>query len=212
MEPNKNKYKKYLSLLGLTLFTILTGSCAMTQHEQSSTNVTLSDTSTTNKWGQVFKKAGYVPSPTAKNESAIGLIRVLPESMQEIAGTVTNPLGIRDDILEYTLKTFKDNPKALSAAITYAQYCTIIYFTATDKATIRNYASNIPIIGWCITHYSNFQNSLDYSRGLNVLMRNNKNRKTRMNYVETNYLSPGIYGFGNLSDKELAQKCEQGNY
>jgi hypothetical protein len=181
------------------------GSCATTPTASTTTSISTTD------WVQVFKNAGYVPPPTAKNESAIELIRELPESMQELAGTVTNPLGIRDDILEYTLTTFKDNPKALDAAISYAHdnYWT---FLAENKQNAREHIQAMVFSSWCISFYSNFAKRLEYTREVSKLLRNTKLRKKNIKQVESNYLSPGIYGFGNLSDKELAQKCEQGNY
>ena len=131
--------------------------------------------------------------------------------MQVIAGTVTNPLGIRDDMLGYTLATFKDKPRALSAAIAYAQYDYWIPLTYNKQST-RKYYQAMGYAIWCVDYFADFQTGLKYSRNLAKLLRDTPAREKHEHFIEANYLSPGIYGFGNLSDKELAQKCELGNY
>lgn len=209
MKSLLNRKNFYSLAILLVSIAAIASSCATPQN--SSTNTSLNTAAQNDKWVQIFKNAGYTSKPSLNNESAIELIRNLPESMQAIAGTVTNPLGIRDDILEYTLATFKDNPKALSAAIAYAQYDYWISL-AYNKQSARKYYQAMGYAIWCVDYFADFQTGLKYSRNLAKLLRDIPAREKHEHFVEANYLSPGIYGFGNLSDKELAQKCEQGNY
>ncbi len=209
MKSLLNRKNFYSLAILLVSIAAIASSCATPQN--SSTNTSLNTAAQNDKWVQIFKNAGYTSKPSLNNESAIELIRNLPESMQVIAGTVTNPLGIRDDILEYTLATFKDNPKALSAAIAVAQYDYWGSFSGNRELARKFYQASI-IPAWCISYFSDFKTGLAYSRTTSTLLRNTTARKQHQLFIEANYLSPGIYGFGNLSDKELAQKCEQGNY
>jgi|GEM_PF-4395297 len=199
---------KYL-LITIGAIGVITVSCAVNKSPQSAS------ANSQDKWQQqypqLFNNAGYAAVESRAYESQLTMLKNMPESWHELAGPVTNPFGIRDDILEYTLDTFKDNPKALAAAIAYAQYD---YWTsyAGDKQLARGYYQKMGIVGWCITYFSSFNTRLQYSRQEADLLRNTSARAKHERDVEVNYLSPGIYGFGNLTDKQLADKCEQGNY
>jgi len=154
---------------------------------------------------QLFNNVGY----GKLIESNIAIVN-RNIKLQEDIGKVTNPFGIRDDVLDFIIKYFPDNESAIYAAISNEQYDLLIYRSKTDKEAI-NYANQGAISIWCLGRAIGINNVDKYSDELERVQNNTKNGK-EMNKVITQKLGWKIFGFGHKTNQELDAICDKGNY
>ncbi len=109
---------KVLTLISVATVAIISLACASMSNQKEEKNIV-----DTQKWQakapQLFSNTGY------KKLIELDTVETLPtnKSRQQLIGTITNPFGIRDDILEYILLNIPEsNTRATIAAIKMAYY------------------------------------------------------------------------------------------
>lgn len=138
--------------------------------------------------------------------------------MAELIGPITNPFGIRDDILEYIVKTIPANNEiAMRAAIKLMQYMQQIYYgNLSESDALLNHSREV-LAGTCLSRYMkqnpNFKNNDggDFVYGLQMSMHNTKARVNHMWDIDRKYFSWKVLGTG-LSTNEEIIACEKGEF
>jgi len=101
------------------------------------------------KWQEkapnLFNNVGY----QGLIESNSNVVTSNNPQTEHYIGKVTNPFRVRDDVLEFIIKYFKNNESAVYAAIRIEQYDRRIYEANTDKVAVKlSNEDEIPI--WCL--------------------------------------------------------------
>jgi hypothetical protein len=157
-----------------------------------------------NEIPRVLHNAGYVAE---LEESAPKLIN-LSESLDELRGSITNPFGIRDDILEYIMTNIpKDNESAIRAAIKMMQYMQSIYFDNPTQEEALSLNAKYSLANHCSLVYLNRNEPLAIWR----VMRNTDARDKYMWDIDRKYFSWKVLGTGlTIDDEDIA--CEKGEF
>ena len=157
------------------------------------------------KYPEVFNNAGYsklIESASLKNSQSN-----LSESYLALRGTVTNPFGIRDDVLDYTLNYFQGNESAIIYGIKLSQVITNL-FLSNNNQSAKYYYNETFIMSWCVWHATSLPIKITYVEHIDKILRNTPERDQQFNKVEK-LLSGGIYGYGDLTDLEISKKCNE---
>ena len=174
----------------------------------TSDNINITRQSTA-KWKQkvpqLFNNVGY----SKLIESYSNTKQNVPESMVHLAGRITNPFGVRDDILDYILAHTNNNESALLAGIKFAQNEQSIYFSNISQQEAIKLATNNALVGWCIVKYLGKDNSFKIIDNVDSLMRNTKERDRRMWDIDTRYFGWQVLGSG-LTGTEEDERCKNG--
>jgi hypothetical protein len=157
-----------------------------------------------NEIPRVLHNAGYVAE---LEESAPRLLN-LSESLDELRGPITNPFGIRDDILEYIMTNIpKDNESAIRAAIKEMQYDQAVYFDNPSGEEALRLDAKSALADSCLMTYMNTDTPLAIWR----VMRNTDARDKYMWAIDRKYFSWKVLGTGlTIDDEEIA--CEKGAF
>jgi hypothetical protein len=203
---------KKIAIIGLAVTGIVAIGCAT-----MGDNDTDSQANNQKKWQkqapQLFNNVGY-----SKLAESAPKVADLPESLEELRGTITNPFGIRDDILEYIVKNIpSNNESAVRAAIKVAQYDQMIYFgNLTESEAINIHAKNV-LAFTCLSNYldvsprKNDVNSVRKAGKVEDVMFNTKSRVDHEWYVDRKYFSWKVLGTGlTVADEKIA--CERGEF
>ncbi len=200
-----SKKMKIISMVAIGMAAILTIACA---NVSSSTIEPTSTQQWQKKYPQVFSKVGY--SKLIESQGKLSQYQNIPESTQELIGTITNQFGIRDDVLSFTFNYFQGNESATIVAIKLAQIMTNLYLTNNQKDA-RNYYDQMFVAGWCLWHVLTVQDKIRYTRTVEKYISDTPARKEQSDKVD-GLLSGGIYGYGNRTNADLKNICNKGNY
>ena len=154
---------------------------------------------------QVFSNGGYSKLIASQGKSY--QYQKESKSTEQLVGKITNPFGIRDDILTYTLDYFKGNESATIVAIKLAQSMTNLYLASNQKDA-RSYYDQMFVAGWCLWHVSTAQSKIEYTRTVEKYTNDTPARKEQSDKVDR-LLSGGIYGYGNRTDNDLKNTCKE---
>ena len=138
------------------------------------------------------------------------MVESIPLNNNQSIGKVTNPYGIRDDVLEFIIKTIPaDNESAIYAAIRMMQYDVLIYRAKTDDEAVE-YANQQAIPIHCLV--SNL-GGVNTSRLVDRIdeMDNITAESKKMAEVIRKKLAWKIIGT-DKSNKELENICNNGDY
>ncbi len=208
-----SKKVKIITLVSIVTVAIVSLACASMNNK---TNELLSNQVTKqsiSKWQlkapQLFNNVGF----NSLIESGV-IDNNLSESMVQLQGVITNPFGIRDDILEYILaNTASHDDKLLRASIRLAQSDQQIYYGSniTNEIALAYNKKGCLMVS-CISQYmGNLNNWSNYVIGMDKLMRNTKERDKYMWYIDRKYFSWKILGSGlSVADEKIA--CEKGDF
>jgi hypothetical protein len=155
---------------------------------------------------QLFNNVGY--SELIESNIKLNKYNVL-ESQVELMGVITNPLGIRDDILKYILKNATNNNQlVLKAVVKYAQNEQLIYYGNISESKAIYLANKQVLLETCLLMYNGNYNLVD---NINELMRNTKKRDERMWEIDTKYFAWKVIGSGlSINDEKIA--CKNGEF
>ncbi len=170
---------KIISVLVVIAASIIAISCAnLNNNTKTDTSITAKTTAQwKDKAPQLFANAGYglVESNTTTNQN-------ISESQAELIGVITNPFGIRDDVLDYTLtKIPESNIRARVSAIKMAYFYQKEIGVTDDKEL--NDLDNKAAAGiYCIS--LSIQDSDSYIKGYDKLIRNTPARLAEQRRIE----------------------------
>lgn len=211
---------KKMTVIGLIVVGVVTIGCATLYESENNSNPP-KNTANIDKWKkqapQLFNNAGY-----AKLEESIPQPVNQSESMAQLMGTITNPFGIRDDILEFIIKTIPaNNESANRAAIKMMQYSQQIYYGNLSQPEALLISNKYVLADDCLRTYLkqdvNYQSNNDpikivkYTSSLREMMSDNKNRTNHVNDTDRKYFSWQVIGTG-LSTYEEAIACQKGEF
>jgi hypothetical protein len=169
-------------------------------------------TENTQKWEKKYPEAFKQIGNDGALESKVAFLNKVIESQNPLIGNITNELGIRDDILEYIIKTVPQNkPLALKAALQIAQNNQIIYYGDITQQEAISLENNNYLVGWCLLQYLGDKPNLDLSRGMENLLRNTKERDDHLWGIDRKFFSWKVLGSGLSTDEENA-RCEKGEF
>jgi hypothetical protein len=203
---------KKIAIIGLAVAGIVAIGCAT-----MGDNDTDSQANNQKKWQkqapQLFNNVGY-----SKLVESAPKVADLPESLEELRGSITNPCGIRDDILEYIVKNIpSNNESAVRAAIKLAQYRQQIYFgnLSESDALILDSKENLAVE--CLTQYLHkvsgkdiLKDLDDTSQVMKIMFNTNARDKHRWD-VDNKYFSWKVLGTGlTVADEKIA--CQKGEF
>lgn len=136
----------------------------------------------------------------------------LSESQAELVGTITNPFGIRDDILEYIIANVPSEPQyALKAAITLARNEQVIYYGKISESQALQLANENSLILICLLKYLGNDKWDSLTKNTEALLRNTKARDKHMCAIDTKVFGWKIIGSG-LNGAEIEKACEKGDF
>lgn len=202
---------KKLTIIGVVAAGVVAIGCAILASNDAATTVNQS------KWQkkapQLFNNVAY----TGLTNSAPKLAN-LPESIEDLRGPITNPFGIRDDILEYIVKNIpSNNESAVRAAIKMMQYQQAIYFDnpSESEALVLNSKRNLSFkCAYKYLHQASNKDILadiDDAAKVLKLMRNNQACDNYMSEISRKYFSWKVLGTGlTVADEEIA--CQRGEF
>lgn len=195
-------YMKKLTIIGVIAAGVVAIGCA-TLGDANGDDTKVNQAKWQKKTPQLFNNAGYV-GLTQTSPKVIDL----PESIEELRGPITNPFGIRDDILEYILKNIpSNNESAVRAAIKSMQYLQQIYFDNPTESEAMSLQAKYDLSDLCMMNYLNKDKPL----GIWRIMRNTKARDEYMWQVDRKYFSWKVMGTGlTTADEEIA--CQKGEF
>lgn len=160
------------------------------------------------QYPHVFNNAGY----SKLMSSNIVSMSKLSESQGLLQGSITNPLGIRDDILDYIIKTVpNNNESALRAAIKLAQNDQLIYYGGLTPEQALKLADNDVLLQICLGVYLPDNNSIRLTSNMDSLLRNTKARNKHMWDIDHKYFSWKVIGSG-LNNDEENKACAEGDF
>lgn len=187
-------------MLGLGLVVVLVGGYLLFNYAHASSAESTVDIV---KWKheapRLFNNVGYADlvesAPRAKD---------MPESWIELRGTITNPFGIRDDLLEYILANVPEsNVRDTRALIKMVQYDQEIYYTNPSESDALLIASRADLANTC------FSGDIHKLLEIDKLYRNTDARNKHMWAIDRKYFSWKVLGTGlSLADEKIA--CERG--
>lgn len=156
---------------------------------------------------QLFSNVGYskliIESTTNNKNMSI--------KMRELQGTITNPLGIRDDILDYIINNVpQDNSLVIKAVIRIAQTDQKIYYGNITKQEALLINKKEMLAQTCLMRY--LPNKWDkIVTDLDKLLRNSKKRDKYMWDLDTKYFGWEVLGTGYTVGEEN-ELCEKGEF
>ncbi len=159
---------------------------------------------------QLFMNAGYSKLIESKLSQADAKIS---ESEQKLEGKITNPFGIRDDILDFIITNVpSSNESALRAAILSAQLSQEIYYGDITQAEAIKLVDRDALVGTCLDIYlGGFKQGYKVDMGIDKLMRNTKVRDKHMWDIDRKYFSWKVLGSGlSVADEKIA--CQKGDF
>jgi hypothetical protein len=154
----------------------------------------------------------------AKLEESVLYVANQSESMAALIAPITNPFGIRDDILDYIIKTIPaSNESAMRAAIKMMQYEQQVYYGNPSESEALILDSKDDLAGSCLASYlhqtsgqDKLKDVLDV-RDMRMQLFNTKAREKRMWDVANKYFAWHVLGSG-LSTSEEIIACEKGEF
>ena len=135
-----------------------------------------------------------------------GINNNLSESMAQLQGVITNPFGIRDDILEYILKYTSTNDNSKLFAIQMAVYDKQMMFTNEsdiNKLANKSYASFI-----CLSKNLTIKQSLEFVRGYEKILRSTRYSNDLWENVENKLNHHVISADFGIQNQNLEQRCQ----
>ena len=199
----KMKIISAISLIGVLAIVL---ACATTSNGTKEQDTQIN---TPQKWQQayphVFNNVGF----SMLVESNV-MIKNSPQNQQFPIGQVTNPYGIRDDVLEFIFKTIpSNNESATYAAIRLEQNQLQIYKTENESDAVY-YANEgfLPIV--CLSQALGSIGSSKYLDELDKIQRRTSDGKN-MDKVIRQKLGWKVLG-PQKPFKELESICEKGGY
>ena len=206
-----NKYLKLLLIFAITGAIVV--ACAAMETKGKESN---SGPNTVPEWDQkypkVFTNSGY--QGLIESNTQLEALQNLPESQQELIGTITNPFGIRDDILDYILTNIPEsNIKWRAAGIALAQTYNVMYEFSTLPNEQRIIAANKnTLLSKCLLIFSNdFDTYYKFSKGMERLLNNSDKRKENINQIDQKVFGWHVIGSGMNSEDEN-KYCNNGYF
>lgn len=177
---------------------------------------TVSEKSTLNSkqeqaWFKKYPQLGRIESQesaTLKQE----LTKPVTESLASLSGTITNSLGIRDDILDFIIKTVPEsNTLAMRAVIKFAQQQQLIYYGNLTQQQVLDVANKQMLVLECLMKYLSGNQGLLAMREIDKLMRNTPQRDKWLWYVDRHVFGWRVIGSG-LSAGDEDAACKNGEF
>jgi hypothetical protein len=176
-----SRQMKIISSIGIVAIAIVAIACANLNNNSIVTSVNIT-TQSIAKWQrkapQLFSNVGY----SKLIESCTLLNKNMSESQAELLGIITNPFGIRDDILNYILTNIPEsNTRTRIAAIKMSYYDQQMIGVVDDK--VINQLENKAGAGlYCMQLPMLEENKL--IKGYDKLLRNTPERLNEQNRIE----------------------------
>lgn len=147
----------------------------------------------------LFKSIGYNKLVESRNLDKIS------ESQKQLIGEVTNPFGIRDDILDYILTYIPESDTRSRIAAIKMAYYDQMEIGVTDDKIINNYANKALAAVYCMQLPMSKLDS--FGKGYDKLLRNTQLKKNEQNRIE-NLLNNHVISadFGDVGNKKLKLK------
>lgn len=136
------------------------------------------------------------------------------ESISALIGSIDNPYGVRNDILDAILTIVpKDNPQMLRAAIKEAYYDNLSIYSKSDKDKLF-YVRKSSLAMHCLYKYDASDNSKFADKTVDSLgnkMRDTNARVELMHHLETTVFAWQMVGtgLGSTTEEDL---CQSGDY
>lgn len=196
-----SKKMKILTLVSVVAVGIVSLACASMNNQKTETNIV-----DTQKWQakapQLFSNIGY----KKLIESRIVESSTTNRSQQALVGTITNPFGIRDDVLEYILLNIPEsNTRATIAAIKMAYYDQA-EIGVTDDKQINVFANKAMASVYCSNISS--QEGYKFDQGYNKLLRNTKERFAEQERIESLLSGHVISADFGINSYDFKEQCD----
>lgn len=148
---------KKTAIFGIAIVSIILIACATFGASDNKNNTkNINSTIWKNKVPELFNNVGYSKLFESNNVNN----KLLSGTNQDI-GKVTNPFGIRDDVLEFIINYFPNNESAVYAAIRMEQTDVSIYYAETDKEAVQ-ISNNGEVSIWCLANNVGFTKAEEY--------------------------------------------------
>ena len=186
---------------------IIAVSCAVVSNTNKSQKTITNYIDWESKAPELFNNAGYSRLIESKNN--LDNINNNKVQDQQYIGEVTNPFGIRDDVLDFIINYFPKNESAIYAAIRIEQYDRLIYEVSSEKEAIKlANKDEIPI--WCL---GNVIGSIGVDRYLDGLgkIRLSTDEGRKMDQDGRRKLGWKILG-NHMSVEQMNSICSRGSY
>jgi hypothetical protein len=169
---------KILSSISIVIISVVAYACANLNNNGANVATHQSIAQWKTKAPQLFNNVGY----SKLIESSTQLNKNMSESQAELIGTITNPFGIRDDILDYILANIPEsNIRSRIAAIKMVYYDQEQIGITNDK--ILNQIENKAAAGlYCIK--LPLLDEHQFIKGYDKLLRNTPARLNEQNRIE----------------------------
>ncbi len=148
----------------------------------------------------------------SKTENKPSVPENRPPSLEKLAGHINKEYGIREDILRYIEREIPNNEMAKKAAIKYAQRLNFIYYKATKEEAMKVIKQQWITLK-CLRYALKTDKPLSITDGIDNLMNNTPERDKHIWDIDQSYFGwKAIGGFRSMSEEELKEICEAGNY
>lgn len=175
----------------------------------SSTTIDLSKIN----WLQRYPQLKSIP---ANSQTAmIDKLRT-SESISALIGSIDNPYGVRNDILDAIMKIVPEsNTKMLQAAIKEAYYDNLSIYSKSDEDKLF-YVTKSSLAMHCLmsadfTNDHNLVKSHKINKSIDNKMRDTNARAERLHQIETTVFAWQMIGTG-LDDQTEDELCQSGEY
>lgn len=208
MSPKPLYINKYLKLLLIFAITgaIVVACAAMETKSKESNSGPHTVAEWDQKYPQVFANAGY--SGLIESSAQLKSLHNSPESQQELIGTITNPFGIRDDILMLTLSIPESTPQLRVAIIKYSQIINKMYYENINIEARLKLANQLSLSLTCARIA---EGGYYWITQVNDMMRDTAERSLHLNKMDSTVFSWHVIGSGLSINEEIA-RCKNGSY
>lgn len=201
-----NKYLKLLLIFAITGAIVVVCSTIESKSKQSN-----SEPQTVAQWQQkypaVFANAGY--QSLIESNTQLEALQHLPESQQELIGVITNPFGIRDDILDYILINIPESDShGLKALLFYTKYTQEVYYSNLSQESLIMRSNDSTLMAACLDEYYGVDKGIELTKGVNTLMRDTKSRNQHLDQIDQKVFGWSV--LGGLTSKKINEACFHG--
>lgn len=138
--------------------------------------------------------------------------KLIPESLLNMSGTITNPFGIWDENLEVIINEIPaNNQLARKVAIQYAKNEQDIYFTNISKEEALKLDTKNSLLSWCLLQYLGKEKYISTIRKIDKFHIKTKDREERIWLVAKEIFAWKVLGTG-LTKEEEEQLCDKGEF
>ena len=216
------KMKKLLFVIGAIVVISSASYYGYHRYRQAQVNQSQANT-TTDKYTEYDKNMAdmkwlqrYPQLKTVASGSMTATIDKLrtSESISELIGPIDNAYGVRNDILDKILSIVPEsNPQMLRAAIKYAYYDNLLFYSATDDDKLLQ-ISHWALASSCAALFDSSKNINTFSKTNSIISSGMRDTRRRYDYISNVEQTTFVWHVmsSGLSSSEEIQYCNEGSY